>query len=124
MLERIECTGEHTLGRLSADGLDVYTLEPPWRGNARGVSCIPPGHYGCERRKSPRYGETYWLTGTEPREFILIHAGNLARHTRGCILPGKRLGRLDGERAVLLSRRAVRDIETCFEREPFALEVR
>ena len=122
-LKRLESTDAYTLGRLIADGLAVHTLEPPWRDNARGLSCIPPGRYDCERRVSPRYGETYWLRDTDPRQFILIHPGNLARHTRGCILPGQRVGRLEGQRAVLLSRAAVREIEAVFANEPFTLEI-
>ena len=122
-LERLESTADYTLGQLVADGLTVHTLEPPWRDNARGVSCIPPGRYECARRKSPRYGETYWLLDTDPRQFILIHPGNLARHTRGCILPGQRVGWLDRQRAVLLSRAAVREIEALFANEPFTLEI-
>ena len=122
-LERMESTEAYTLGRLVADGLSVHTLEPPWRDNARGVSCIPPGRYDCERRKSPRFGWAYWLLATDPRQFILIHPGNVACHTRGCILPGQRLGWLDGQRAVLLSRAAVRAIEAWFAYEPFTLEI-
>ena len=122
-LTRLESTDDYTLGQLIADGLAVHTLEPPWRDNARGVSCIPPGHYECERRKSPRYGETYWLLDTDPRQFILIHPGNVVRHTKGCILPGQRVGWLEGQRAVLLSRPAVREIEDYFGHQSFELEI-
>ncbi len=122
-LERLESTDAYTLGRLFADGLLLHTLEPSWRDNARGVSCIPPGRYECERRKSPRYGETYWLLDTDPRQFILIHPGNVVRHTKGCILPGQRVGWLEGQRAVLLSRTAVREIEDYFGHQSFELEI-
>ncbi len=122
-LERVERADGHTLGRFVASGLDLHTIEPPWRDNERGRSCIPPGNYHCVRRRSPRYGETYWLQDTEPRSFILIHAGNVARHTKGCILPGQRVGWLSGKRAVLVSRSAVREIEEHFDGAPFDLEI-
>lgn len=123
LLERVEKTGEHTLGRLRAAGLDLWTMEPPWADNAVGSSCIPAGAYECTRRRSPRFGLTYWLNNTDPRTFILFHSGNLARHTRGCILPGQRVGWIDRKRAVLLSRTAVRALEYCFKGESFWIEI-
>lgn len=125
VLTRFENEAGCTLGRLAllAEEQPLFSLEPPWLGNAPGKSCIPPGDYACVRRRSPRYGETYWLQGTEPRSFILIHPGNLVRHTRGCILLGARTGWLGGERAVLTSRKAVRALEDHFGREPFTLRI-
>ena len=122
-LTRFERAAEHTLGILSFSDHQFYTMEPPWEDNEIGKSCIPTGEYVCVQRKSPKYGWTYWLEGTEPRSFILIHGGNLARHTRGCILPGFRRGILNGKIAVLNSKRAVGLIHSYFEREPFDLQV-
>ena len=102
----------------------LHTIEPPWRNNEIGKSCIPAGKYRCTMRKSPRYGWKYWLLGTEPRTFILIHGGNLPKHTQGCILPGKRQGRLNGARAVLNSKAAVSMLHEHFEREDFMIEIR
>ena len=106
-----------------SDRLALFTIEPPWLDNAIGKSCIPPGKYLCRQRKSPRYGWKYWLQNTEPRTFILIHGGNLPKHTQGCILPGKRLGMLNGQRAVLTSKAAVSIIHDYYDREDFLLEI-
>ena len=72
-----------------------YTLELPWRDNARGVSSIPDGWYEIERRVSSlttvqRHGGWTWEVKNVPgRSGILFHAGNTTRDTRGCILIGK-----------------------------------
>lgn len=36
---------EGTLGRLVAEGIEVWVMEPPWRDNRACRSCIPPGAY-------------------------------------------------------------------------------
>lgn len=117
--------GSHTLGVLTTDrGHTCFILEPPWLDNAANVSCIPAGTYHCTIRKSPRFGPRYWLRDTSPRTFILAHPGNTTKHTLGCLLPGKRLGWINGRRAVLLSRRATRELEEHFGHELFELEIR
>lgn len=124
VLERVEKADSHTLGSMRLPGgMRLHTIEPPWRDNRVNESCIPPGRYLCRLRQSPRFGRRYWLQDTEPRTFILAHAGNTSRHTRGCILPGMRRGWLGGRRAVLNSRRAVRVLEHGMGFEPFWLEI-
>ena len=123
-LERVEAADGHTLGRLRLPGgLRLWTLEPPWRDNRVNESCIPAGRYLCVLRQSPRFGLRYWLQDTDPRSYVLAHAGNLPRHTRGCILPGMRRGWLGGQRAVLNSRRALRILESGMGGRPFWLEI-
>ena len=74
------------------------TIEPPADGPVR---CIPEGTYEVSITvKSPTYSQkaSYaWCGGYLPRlknvpgrSGILIHSGNTADHTRGCILVGKR----------------------------------
>ena len=113
-----------TVGQLALGPLSLFTLEPKWADNAKNESCIPPGLYKCIMRKSPRYGWKYWLQGTAPRTFILIHGGNVVSHTKGCILPGKRRGHLNGKMAVLNSKAAVSLIHDYFELEDFILEIK
>lgn len=98
-------------------------MEPPWRDNKPNVSCIPKGEYECVWHRSPRYGWVYALTGVPDRSHILIHAGNIAAHTKGCILPGRRFGELSGQPAVLVSRAATRSLADHFGKKPFTLEV-
>jgi len=124
ILTRTERTSTHTMGILEFGANKIYTLEPAWRNNERGVSCIPTGSYPCIIRKSPRYGWKYWLQNTGKRTYILIHGGNLVKHTKGCILPGMRKGRLNGRPAVLTSKAAVGKLMTYFNNEPFTLEIK
>lgn len=87
-----------TTGRLIVYGvqggpaLRLVTLEPPWRQNARRVSCIPPGLYQVAPHTSPRFGRCLDVLGEEPRSHVLFHAGNSVADTAGCILPGSGWG--------------------------------
>ena len=78
------------------DGWGCKTLELPWRGNATGKSCIPPGVYDMHYRRSPtieRMTKGEHLSGWElqsvpGRSLILFHPGNSVVDTEGCILVG------------------------------------
>lgn len=101
---RVEEGSEGTFGVLRLDGFAFcVTLEPPDLDNRANVSNIPPGTYRAVRVKSPRYGETYEITGVPGRSHILFHAGNVVEHTKGCVLLGQYFGKLKGDRAVLNS---------------------
>ena len=65
-----------------------HTFELPWRNNSKNTSCIPPGTYPVVRATSPRFGDVFYIKNVPHREGILIHSGNTAKDTRGCILPG------------------------------------
>ncbi|MDX1420614.1 MAG: DUF5675 family protein, partial [Rubricoccaceae bacterium] len=101
--------GVQTLGWLEVwvGGAVVFgcaTLELPWRGNARRVSCIPPGPgagdvtYRVALRTSARFGAHLDVIGEEPaRSLVLIHAGNSFRDTAGCILVGDAVRDVNGD---------------------------
>lgn len=112
-----------TLGELVVGELTLVTMEPPWANNEPNVSCIEPGEYECVWHKSPRYMWVYALLGVPGRSHILIHPGNIVTHTKGCILPGQRVGVLGGLPAVLASRHATRRLFALLDRRPFTLEV-
>lgn len=122
-VHRVEALSDRTLGRLRAyDGGGVlwfegWALEPPWRGNAIGESCVPCGLYGLSWRTSRRYGRHLLVEGTAPRSLILLHAGNYPRDTRGGLLPGLRRADLDGDGVadVAASRVALRAVEAVVE---------
>ena len=103
-LIRLEKGGEGTFGVLRLDGqVFCVTLEPPDRGNARDRSCIPAGRYRCCRVASPRFGDTFEVTDVPGRTRILLHPGNTASDTSGCVLLGREFGDLEGRRGVLRS---------------------
>jgi hypothetical protein len=96
-----------TLGRMSIDGEIVcHTLERPWLDNKRRVSCIPAGSYHGAIQHSPRFQRDLpELLDVPGRSQILIHAGNTADDTEGCILVG--MERHDHEDRIMQSRPAL-----------------
>ncbi len=92
VLKRTIKNPKETLGTLTCIGeLVCYTCELPWNNNEVRNSCIPTGTYKVVRRKSPKYGAHFHVTGVPGRSLILIHIGNTARDTKGCLLPGLKL---------------------------------
>lgn len=79
------------------------TLEPLNLLNIQNRSSIPDQQYICERYNSRKYGETFQVNNVPGRSHVLIHAGNIAEHTKGCIILGQYFGKLKGNRAVLNS---------------------
>jgi hypothetical protein len=78
-----------TTGQLFAGDLSLYTLERPWKGNARGISCIPIGVYPVIVAPSDHFGRPMpHLLDVPGRSDILIHPGNTVADIRGCILVG------------------------------------
>ena len=87
-------TDESTIGELFLDGERFCdTLELPYRDNQRGISCIPIGEYGVRFRYPRESGSRDYLhllvKDVPNRDYILLHRGNSAKDTRGCILVGQ-----------------------------------
>ncbi|MUM77325.1 hypothetical protein GKC30_06745 [Pseudodesulfovibrio sp. F-1] len=125
-LVRMESSEAGTFGALRLDGrVFCLTLEPPDRGNAVGLSCIPAGRYQCRRVKSPRFGDTFEVAGVPGRTHILFHRGNVSADTSGCVLLGSRFGVVGGIRGILESGRAfVAFMERCAGQDRFELTIR
>ena len=78
-----------TLGMMSVDGFNCFTLELPWLDNQKNISCIPAGIYDYFIRYSPsKKMDVLQLKDVENREYIQIHAGNYTSQILGCILVG------------------------------------
>lgn len=128
LLKRIARRDTYTIGRLYVD--NVYfcdTIEDTDRGlsqelpmsvnramKRQGVTAIPVGRYrvtlGVQSPKFSKYESYKWCNGYLPRlinvpcfEGVLIHAGNMAKDTDGCILVGKnkKVGKVLESRATL-----------------------
>lgn len=107
MLKRISYNDTETAGALVMDGFPIaLTLERPWKENESDISCIPTGNYTCQRVISPKFGETFEITGVPGRSNILFHSGNTDLDTHGCVLLGSSFGQLNGFNAVLSSKPA------------------
>lgn len=124
-LIRLEKSGDGTFGVLRLNGqVFCVTLEPPDKDNVRNQSCIPAGHYQCRRVDSPRFGATYEVLSVPGRTHILLHPGNVADDTKGCVLLGRHFGFLCGGRAVLNSGRTFGEfMERCGGTEVFPLVI-
>lgn len=113
-LKRIAKKETYTIGRLYADGKYVCdTIEDRDRGlsqslpvsvnvakKRKGMTAIPTGRYrvtlDVQSPKFSKYKSYDWCKGYLPRlinvpayEGILIHAGNTAQNTEGCLLVGE-----------------------------------
>lgn len=108
----------------TAPPLYLYTLENPWKDNARGVSCIPPEVYQCEIVQSPKFGRVYGVKDVKDRSHILFHAGNYPRDTRGCILLGQNGDFLSPTMFIGNSQKALKEFMDKLAGEPFELEIR
>jgi len=93
LLIRDTFSKESTIGELFLNGERICdTLENPWVDNQRNISCIPEGVYKV-RLRLPRESGTreyiHLLVKDVPnRDWILLHRGNTAKDTSGCILVG------------------------------------
>lgn len=86
-----------TLGILNYLDFRCFTLELPWKFNKQNESCIPSGYYIVSKHESPTHGECLLVEGVPNRTWILFHAGNYTRDTKGCILPGEYIKDIDGD---------------------------
>ena len=118
-----------TIGTLLTEGFSAFVIELPWRDNLSNLSCIPVGEYEAVIRKSNKFGTVYWILKVKNRSYVLIHSGNFAgntekgfkTHSHGCIIIGKYVGKIEGQKAVLLSRNTLRQFMNHMGRESFKL---
>lgn len=109
LVERFDSGSEDTLGRLYINGkLMCFTLEDQYREvKVKGDTRIPSGTYKVDFYNSPSHGKNSLIIKDVPGfSYILIHPGNTEDDTAGCLLVGKKLGTLNGKRAVLQSKPA------------------
>jgi len=74
------------------DGINLLwsfkSLELPWKGNLKQVSCIPKGKYPLRKISSPSHGYCFEVIGVANRTNIQIHSANFFSDLLGCIAPG------------------------------------
>lgn len=99
LLKRRPSTQKTTIGEVYLeDRLVCYTCEDvirPAGQKVYGQTAIPPGIYEIKLAQPPKYQKAYgvtvstpWLQNVPMFEGILIHPGNTAVDTEGCLLPG------------------------------------
>lgn len=93
LLIRNTFSKKSTIGELFLNGERICdTLENPWQDNQRNISCIPEGVYPVRLRLPRESGTRDYIhllvKDVKDRDYILIHIGNTAKDTSGCILVG------------------------------------
>lgn len=93
LLIRNTFSKKSTVGELFLNGERICdTLENPWQDNQRNISCIPEGVYPVRLRLPRESGTRDYIhllvKDVKDRDYILIHIGNTAKDTSGCILVG------------------------------------
>lgn len=78
-----------TNGILHVNGVfQCYTIELPWRNNAKRYSCIPEGKYVLLKRWTAGKGYHLLVKEVPQRSLVLIHPANdAAKELQGCIAP-------------------------------------
>ena len=77
-----------TVGILSIDAFQCFTLELPDHQNEPYISCIPAGEYEYRYRDSPTNGHCLELQDVPNRTYIQIHSANFTHQIQGCIAVG------------------------------------
>lgn len=134
-LERYKTSDQGTFSRLrTGAGFECQIGELPWRNNERGFSCIPEGSWEFaldeSPKFSPRYGKVY-RGEVAGRDGIIIHPGNwvgdatkkFKADSEGCLLPGRAVGPIGGQEAMLSSRDAFAAFMAEMDGEDFTLLV-
>lgn len=107
-----------TIGKMTFPSGKVFdTIELPWKGNAKSVSCVPEGVYTLRKRVSGvvnrtsrgKYELGWEVTNVAGRTFIMIHIGNFTSNFEGCIGVGYGLGVVNNQWAILNSSKAFDD---------------
>lgn len=111
-------------GEMYVAGQRIYTVERPWLGNQRSVSCIPLGFYECRPQHYNRGGyDAIEICDVPDRTHILFHRANTPSDLAGCVGVASRLGCLNNTWAALDSKPAFALLMRHFNRR-FLLEIR
>lgn len=118
-LNRVAYETFGTYGEMEVCGTVLYTVERPWFGNVRRISCIPEGTYKMILDPfHPNDPDGYMaplLLNVPDRDQIQIHIANYPFELEGCIGVGLSYSDDDEPFGVLESRLAFEHLMTCWE---------
>ena len=104
-LKRFAYTPMGTFGKLYIPEFECFTVERPWFDNKIRESCIPEGSYELHLGIFNCGGyKAYEILNVPGRYLIKIHVGNTMDDVVGCIVPGKALGWVKQQWAVISSK--------------------
>ncbi len=131
-LIRFDKSDQGVFGKIYYKGHTRFTGELPDRNNQSNISCIPSGTYMVKWTRSPRFKRyMYEVVKVPGRGGIRMHSANLMGDASlgykvqllGCIALGERLGYINKQKAVLVSRPAMTHFEIAMGKRPFLLEI-
>ena len=124
ILQRLTTSEYGTFGVLMINNKPMFvTLEPPWRNNQKGVSCIPEGIYPSTYIYSDKFSkDVYILHNVAGRDAVEIHVGNKVKDTEGCILLGMSFSQHDY--AIDFSQQAFNSFMSISPKEGFTLIIK
>lgn len=104
-IKRVSYLPEGTFGVIMQDNVPfALTGELPWLDNLPQKSCIPCGKYICKRVNSPKFGDTFEITGVPGRSNILFHKLTIPKKdSKGCVGIGEEFGMIGMSVAILAS---------------------
>jgi hypothetical protein len=98
-LTRTHSRSDGTFSVLDEEGQPfAVAVEPP--SNSVGRYLTPVGEYFCNRVNSPKFGNTFEITGVAGHDHILFHWGNLYTDSLACVIVGEKFGVIKGLTAV------------------------
>lgn len=116
--------GEVTFGKLTFDNgahPDIYTLELPFKDNLPNISCIPQGLYNAVKYSSPAHPDVWEILNVPDRSAILMHVGNYAKDSKGCILLG--FGINESTPMITRSNKCIEFLRKYLDGNNFSLEI-
>ncbi len=130
-LKRYETSNQGTFGVLSLNGFSCRTGELPFYDNMNDISCIPKGTYKAKLKYSFSKGWVFEILNVPGRDHVLIHSGNFCgdvesgylTDSEGCILLGSGIGFIEGQKAVLNSRKTMKKFYETMHEYSFQLEI-
>lgn len=129
-LTRFGSTPFGTFGKLSIYGISgfkLFTVEQMWNNNLPGESCVPLGSYHLVWQPTTTsvptsyHDKSWYLSGGSvtheqtlspgiTRTRCCLHGANTIQELRGCIAPGRSLGVVGMQWAVIRSQQALADL--------------
>lgn len=125
-IKRVSYLPEGSFGVIMQDNIPFGVIgELPWLNNLPKKSCIPTGKYICKRVQSPKFGNTFEITGALNRSNILFHKGNVPKKdSKGCIIVAEEFGMIGLKVAVLSSGKGYSEfMERLKDVDGFELEI-
>lgn len=118
LLRKTDIKSAGTIGTIVLGDQIWWTMEPPWKENKRGVSCVPDGDYVLLPWSSEKYGKCFIMVNPDLKVYrdlktaereapgegrskcLFVHKGNFVNNFQGCV--GASHG-YDEEKDMLLS---------------------